>query len=72
MKGSDCMDGKIAKRTDDVTDEEWATINKVNRDMVQDYLDNQSELSPRTKPAYKSGLRINGRKIIFVIKILHK
>lgn len=52
------MDGKIAKRTDDVTDEEWATINKVNRDMVQDYLDNQSELSPRTKPAYKSGLRI--------------
>ena len=34
------MDGKIAKRTDDVTDEEWATINKVNRDMVQDYLDN--------------------------------
>lgn len=52
------MDGKIAKRTDDVTDEEWATINKVNRDMVQDYLDNQSELSPRTKSAYKSGLRI--------------
>lgn len=52
------MDGKIAARTDDITDEEWLTVNKYNRDMVQDYLDNQSDLSIKTKPAYKSGLRI--------------
>ena len=49
---------KIAGRTDDITDEEWLTINKFNRDMVQDYLDNQSDLSAKTRPAYKSGLRI--------------
>lgn len=52
------MDGKIADRTDDITEEEWLTINKYNRDMVQDYLDNQSDLSVKTRPAYKSGLRI--------------
>ena len=49
---------KIAARTYDITDEEWLTINKFNRDMVQDYLDNQSDLSAKTRPAYKSGLRI--------------
>lgn len=52
------MDGKIAHRTGEITDEEWLTVNKTNRDMVQDYLDNQSDLSIQTKPAYKSGLRI--------------
>lgn len=52
------MDGKIATRTEEITDEEWLTINQYNRDMVQDYLDNQSDLSAKTRPAYKSGLRI--------------
>lgn len=52
------MDGKIAARTEEITDEEWLTVNKYNRDMVQDYLDNQSDLSVKTRPAYKSGLRI--------------
>ena len=37
------MDGKIANRTDEITEEEWLEINKTNRDMVQDYLDNQYE-----------------------------
>ena len=52
------MDGKIANRTDEITEEEWLEINKTNRDMVQDYLDNQSDLSVKTRPAYRSGLRI--------------
>ena len=52
------MDGKIANRTDEITEDEWLEINKTNRDMVQDYLDNQSDLSVKTRPAYRSGLRI--------------
>lgn len=52
------MDGKIAARTEEITDEEWLTVNKYNREMVQDYLDNQYDLSAKTRPAYKSGLRI--------------
>ncbi len=52
------MDGKIAARTEEITDEEWLMVNKYNREMVQDYLDNQSDLSAKTRPAYKSGLRI--------------
>jgi len=52
------LDGKIANRTDEITEDEWLEINKTNRDMVQDYLDNQSDLSVKTRPAYRSGLRI--------------
>lgn len=52
------LDGKIAARTEEITDEEWLTVNKYNREMVQDYIDNQSDLSAKTRPAYKSGLRI--------------
>lgn len=52
------MDGKIADRSEEITDEEWLEVNEFNREMVQDYLDNQSDLSVRTKPAYRSGLRI--------------
>lgn len=52
------LDSKIAARTEEITDEEWLTVNKYNREMVQDYLDNQSDLSAKTRPAYKSGLRI--------------
>lgn len=52
------MDGKIAQRTDEITEEEWSTVNEFNREMVQDYLDNQTDLSAKTRPAYKSGLRV--------------
>lgn len=52
------MDGKIADRSDEITEEEWLTVNNFNRDMVQDYLDNQADLSSKTRPAYKSGLRV--------------
>ena len=36
----------------------WQCVNPFNRDMVQEYLDNQAELSVKTKGAYTSGLRI--------------
>ena len=52
------MDGKIADRSEEITDEEWLTVNNFNREMVQDYLDNQTDLSPKTRPAYRSGLRV--------------
>lgn len=52
------MDGKIADRSEEITDELWETVNKFNRDMVQDYLDNQADLSAKTRPAYRSGLRV--------------
>ena len=52
------MDGKIAKRSDEITDEMWEQVNPFNRDMVQEYIDNQAELSVKTKTAYTSGLRI--------------
>ena len=52
------MDGKIAKRTDEITEEEWLSVNEFNREMVQDYLDNQADLSAKTRPAYRSGLRV--------------
>ena len=52
------LDGKIANRSEEITDEEWLTVNEFNREMVQDYLDNQADLSVKTRPAYKSGLRV--------------
>lgn len=52
------MDGKIADRSVEITDEEWQTVNEFNREMVEDYIDNQADLSVKTLPAYKSGLRI--------------
>ena len=52
------LDGKIADRSEEITDEEWEQVNEFNREMVQDYLDNQADLSVKTKPAYKSGLRV--------------
>ncbi len=52
------MDSKIAQRSDDVTDEMWNEVCEFNRNMVQEYLDNQAELSAKTKIGYTSALRI--------------
>lgn len=49
---------EIAKRSEDITDEIWNQVNEFNREMVQDYLDNQTDLSLKTRPAYRSGLRV--------------
>lgn len=59
MKGSDeCMDAKIAKRSDDVTDDMWKEVNEFNRNMVKEYLENQAELSIKSKIGYESALKI--------------
>ncbi|MBD5534515.1 MAG: tyrosine-type recombinase/integrase [Lachnospiraceae bacterium] len=52
------MDGQIAKRSDEITEEMWSEVLEFNRSMVQEYLDNQAELSIKTKIAYESGLKI--------------
>ncbi|MCC2211142.1 MULTISPECIES: tyrosine-type recombinase/integrase [Hominilimicola] len=52
------MDGKPANRSEEITDEEWLTVNEFNRDMVEDYLNNQVHLSPKSLIAYRSALRI--------------
>lgn len=52
------MNGKIADRSIEITDEEWITVNEFNRNMVDDYLNNQTHLSPKSLEAYRSGLRI--------------
>jgi site-specific recombinase XerD len=52
------LNGKIANRSDEITDEQWLTVNEFNRNMVEDYLSNQTHLSPKSKNAYKSALRI--------------
>lgn len=52
------MDNKIAQRSDEITDEMWDEVCEFNRNMVQEYLDNQAELSAKTKIGYTSALRI--------------
>ncbi len=52
------MSEEIAKRSEDITDEIWNQVNEFNREMVQDYLDNQTDLSLKTRSAYRSGLRV--------------
>ena len=52
------MNGKNAKRSEDITDEMWDKVNPFNRDMVQEYLDNQAELAAKTKISYTSALKI--------------
>lgn len=52
------LNGKNAKRSEDITDEMWDEVNPFNRDMVQEYLDNQAELAAKTKISYTSALKI--------------
>ena len=52
------MDGKIASRTDEITDEMWMEVCEFNRNMVEEYLENQAELSVKTKIGYTSALKI--------------
>ena len=52
------MEGKTAQHSEEITDEMWLEVNEFNRNMVEEYLENQTELSAKTKITYKSGLRI--------------
>lgn len=58
MKGSGFIEGKIAKHSIAITDEMWKEVNEFNREMVEEYLENQAHLSEESQRAYKSGLRI--------------
>lgn len=52
------MSEEIAKRSDEITDKMWSQVNKFNRDMVADYLSNQTHLSPKSLIGYTSALKI--------------
>lgn len=41
-----------------ITDEEWAEVNPINRDLLEEFISNSVELSPQTLKAYTSNLRI--------------
>lgn len=41
-----------------ITDQMWSTVNKFNRDMVEEFLQESVHLSPETLKQYKSNLRI--------------
>lgn len=48
----------IAKRSEEVTDEMWLEVNEFNRNLVKEYLENQTHLSVESQKQYKSNLRI--------------
>lgn len=52
------LDGSNAKRSEDITDRIWNEVCEFNRNMVREYIENQAELSAKTRPAYESGLKI--------------
>ena len=51
-------EAKNAKRSDEVTDEMWDEVNKFNRELVHDYLNNQTHLSNKSLLGYESALKI--------------
>lgn len=46
-----------AKKAEDITDEMWKEVRDEHRELVDEYLEISSHLSPRTKTQYTSGLR---------------
>jgi integrase len=50
--------GKIADKTDSITDEMWLSCNKFNRTMINEYLDSATHLSKKSKEGYTSALHI--------------
>ena len=47
----------IAEKLHEITDQMWQTLNKENRELVEEYLDVNKQLSARTKETYISALR---------------
>lgn len=50
--------GRTAPHQDAITDEMWATVNPFNRQMVEEFLQNSTHLSPDSIKTYTSSLRI--------------
>lgn len=46
------------KKLDAVTQEQWEEVNEFNRNLVESFLSDSVELSPKSKKAYESNLRI--------------
>lgn len=46
------------KKLDAITDKQWSNVSEFNRFLCEDFLTNSAELSPKTKIAYRSNLRI--------------
>lgn len=46
------------KRLDAVTQEQWEEVNEFNRNLVESFLSDSVELSPKSKKAYESNLKI--------------
>lgn len=48
----------MVDKSDEVTNEQWESVNKENRDMTQEFLEQSMQLSPYTLKQYESCLRI--------------
>lgn len=48
----------MAKKLKDVTEEMYQLCNVYNKQIIEEFIDSSDELSPATKPQYKSALRI--------------
>lgn len=48
---------KTAKHNDAITDEMWESINPFNKKLVEEYLNNATHLSPKSKITYTSSLK---------------
>lgn len=53
-----CKLRESAQKGEEVTDEQWMSVSKENRDMVSEFLKNNPQLSEKTSIQYKSGLQI--------------
>lgn len=49
---------KIADKSIEITEEMWLSCNKFNQDMINEYLNSATHLSPKSFKQYKSALRI--------------
>src|SRR5689334_829447 len=45
-------------KSDEISDEQWLSVNKDNRRIVEEFLKQSKQLSPQTLKQYASGLRI--------------
>ena len=48
----------MAKKLSPVTDDMWKLCNEFNRNLVEEFLGTSDELSDKTRPQYRSGLKI--------------
>ena len=46
------------KKLEQITPEQWDNVHEFNRTILEDFLTNSTELSPRTRKAYESNLKI--------------